>query len=77
MADWVDAKWVGGDQWTLAYERDEVELAKQRSMAKLSYAQEGVSIDDLKFTCDDCPRRFRCKLVFDLYSTNGDCLWEK
>lgn len=30
-----------------------------------------------KFTCDDCPSRYRCALSFDPYNTDGDCLAEK
>ena len=77
MADWIDDKSVWGDQWTLAYARTDEELAKQRGMALFTYSEtEGMPVPD-EFTCDACSRRHRCKLVFDLYSTNGDCLWEK
>jgi hypothetical protein len=29
------------------------------------------------FTCDDCPRKYECKHVFDAYNTEGDCLADK
>lgn len=29
------------------------------------------------FTCDNCGAAPRCKLAFDWYNTNGDCLAEK
>lgn len=76
MADWVDDKSLWGDEWTLVYARTDEELAQQRSAAMFTYAEEGVSTTG-GFTCDGCERAHICKLVFDLYSTNGDCLWEK
>lgn len=30
-----------------------------------------------KFTCDDCAGAPKCKLAFDSYNTDGDCLYEK
>lgn len=30
-----------------------------------------------KFTCDDCARASKCKLAFDGYNTDGDCLYSK
>jgi len=30
-----------------------------------------------RFTCDSCPRAPICTLAFDLYNTNGDCLYDK
>jgi len=30
-----------------------------------------------KFTCDDCGLAGVCRLAFDSYNTNGDCLYDK
>lgn len=30
-----------------------------------------------RYTCDDCGFAPKCKLVFDAYNTEGDCLYEK
>jgi hypothetical protein len=75
MADWVDDEHLRGDEHTHAIARMPDELAQQRAMAVFTYAKEGFGYDD--FTCDNCSRRFVCKLVFDGYNTQGDCLWEK
>jgi hypothetical protein len=30
-----------------------------------------------RFTCDGCDRRLICRLAYDPYNTDGDCLWLK
>lgn len=44
--------------------------------------EKGLAKDITSFTCYDCPMALpskdaRCPFAFDLYNTNGDCLWEK
>ena len=51
------------------------ELAYDRERVVRLYAREGISIST--FTCDDCAARFKCKMAFDVYNTDGDCLAEK
>ena len=64
----------------MSWKRDkpltEDELAAKRKEALAFYEEQGIHCSDL-FTCDDCPSRFVCTLVFDAYNTNGDCLMEK
>ena len=31
----------------------------------------------IEFTCDECEIANRCRLAFDPYNTNGDCLASK
>lgn len=52
------------------------ELARYRDDALAHFAKHGISVPDM-FTCDSCADRFVCKLVFDAYNTDGDCLMEK
>lgn len=33
--------------------------------------------EPVEFTCDACAYAPRCRLAFDFYNTNGDCLLEK
>lgn len=51
------------------------ELAADRARIVEMYREHVGTIE--KFTCDDCGARFTCKLVFDAYNTDGDCLAEK
>lgn len=38
----------------------------------------GRPVDEpIVFTCDSCERAPVCKLAFDPYNTDGDCLWDK
>lgn len=51
------------------------ELAYDRERVVRLYVSEGIEVS--AFTCDDCIQRFKCKLAFDSYNTDGDCLAEK
>jgi hypothetical protein len=67
------------DAFTLACARTEDELKEYRQQTLERLSQEGYIdpqfLED--FTCDACGRRHVCLLAYDLYSTNGDCLYEK
>lgn len=52
---------------------DEEQLAAYRASVIASHVEFGIDA----FTCDDCPARYTCKLAFDPYNTDGDCLAEK
>jgi hypothetical protein len=45
--------------------------------AKLRLGKVYKTIGIPEFTCVDCATVSRCKLAFDLYNTNGDCLLTK
>lgn len=62
--------------------RDEVSgevLAQEREKAVvfLSNTHSSLFSFDTVFTCDSCPTAPTCRLAFDGYNTNGDCLAEK
>lgn len=44
---------------------------------KIVFAAELLKEPPTQFTCDGCKIADICKLVFDSYNTNGDCLYEK
>lgn len=53
----------------------DAELAADRARMVDLYRQHVGEIES--FTCDDCGARYTCKLVFDAYNTDGDCIAEK
>jgi hypothetical protein len=54
------------------YPRDDFQLAQDRAISvTINGEPQG------GFTCDQCGAVRRCKLAFDWYNTNGDCLAEK
>lgn len=63
----------------------EEELTKERAKAVADYVNfmnqyfkgKPVTVESVKFTCDDCPLRYTCEFVFDTYNMDGDCLAEK
>lgn len=52
-------------------------LAKERRSARQDLLQHFEPGEPIAFTCDECPHARACKLAFDLYNTDGDCLAEK
>ena len=78
MADAVDSISLV-DQWTREDPVSEGYLQHMRIGAVRELVQDGL-VDEpetFKYTCDACDRRYVCKLVFDAYNTNGDCIWVK
>lgn len=75
MGNIIEHDELYGDEWTFAHARSKEELARVRAMIVAQYDITGYTPEE--FTCDTCVRAPICKLAFDLYSTNGDCLWEK
>lgn len=75
MADWRDAEALRETDYDRAVPLTEEQLEK----ARISALAKGMIFATAPptYTCDDCSRRFICKLVFDMYNTNGDCLWVK
>lgn len=56
--------------------RSEDELAKLRKAAYETLKERG-DIErgfERNFTCDECEAACRCRWVYDLYNTEGDCL---
>jgi hypothetical protein len=57
------------------------QLVEERGRARLAMLRHHTPPDKLdewvEFTCDSCPHARCCKLAFDLYNTDGDCLAEK
>jgi hypothetical protein len=64
------------NQWTWKTSRSPEQLAEERK-ASIIDAKKTINLSIDKFTCDDCDRAPICTLAFDLYNTNGDCLYEK
>lgn len=64
------------ERWMVESPRTESELAEMRAKSVKDEATFGRHTVD-SFTCDDCELRFRCLLVFDGYSTGGECLLDK
>lgn len=46
-----------------------------RKHSREAYKKHGMDID--VFTCDNCGLVRKCRLAFDGYNTNGDCLYDK
>ena len=64
------------DEWTREKPLSEDELATLRK--ECVKREEDLGGRCLrKFTCDECSRASICRLAFDGYNTNGDCLYEK
>lgn len=55
--------------------REEVLELWKLGKLRLAYHHGGIGIPE--FTCVDCASVRKCKLAFDLYNTNGDCLLSK
>ena len=72
-----EARSIVGDSFTneVALSLEELQTVRAGALRKAQAL--GCSPVPEKFTCDDCARAPVCALVFDLYNTNGDCLWEK
>ena len=62
------------DQWVRAVPLTEEELEEEKVKLREHYAPHGF---DIGTTCEECGLRFTCKLAFDAYNTNGDCLLSK
>lgn len=67
------------NQWPFDQNWTEAQLVDIRKKSIEDYAKHVAPIHEgnMKFTCDDCPDRFVCDLVFDFYNTDGDCLASK
>lgn len=76
MGDMLEKDGIRGDAWTRAYPLTEQQLAELRAKA-IQYGEEEAHFSPEVFTCDGCTRAPICKCVFDLYNTDGDCIWEK
>jgi hypothetical protein len=63
------------DQWTRAVPLTPQELAMYR-VKQVEWGNELGRSPDV-YTCDDCASAPRCKLAFDAYNDEGDCLLEK
>jgi hypothetical protein len=72
VADWIEHDELYDTDWAFSVPRTPEELASSR---KFSVSQSGYPPQG--FTCDNCKAAPRCKLVFDWYNTNGDCIAEK
>lgn len=63
------------DEWTREVPLTPEELAAYR-LQQIKWGDElGLSPD--VFTCDNCALAPKCKLAFDGYNTDGDCLYSK
>lgn len=65
------------EKYLLETPRTREEVLELWTKAKLQLADRYQTIGVPEFTCVDCATVFKCKLAFDLYNTNGDCLLEK
>jgi len=65
----------GKDNYIRKVPLTEEQLRVQRKESIESAKEHGMEV--AKFTCDGCNLATTCKLVFDLYNTDGDCLLEK
>jgi hypothetical protein len=61
------------DPWMLPEPRSDNEVARMRASALKNQEMP----TDTVFTCDDCNLRFKCKLAFDWWNQDGDCLYDK
>ncbi len=66
---------VSEDQWVRAVPLTPEELSVHRAKQVEFCNQMGSAPE--KFTCDGCGFAPSCKLAFDGYNTDGDCLYEK
>ena len=64
------------------YTDDDNEFLFKTPQGDLAQVVRGINLPTIKgqgyslFTCDSCGLRYRCKLAFDPYNTNGECLLE-
>lgn len=64
------------NEWLWATPLTDAELAEDRRTAVDLIAGMYDEAPN-RFTCDDCPMAVHCTLAFDVYNTDGDCLYEK
>jgi len=63
------------DQWVRETPLTPQELAAYRA-EQVAFQEEHFGPTQ-KYTCDECGLAPKCKLAFDGYNTDGDCLYEK
>lgn len=63
------------DAWTREIPLRPAELIKYREQQNKHNDELGHHPE--KYTCDECDRAPKCKLAFDSYNTEGDCLYSK
>lgn len=69
------AKPVPVDEWTRETALTPDELAAYRK--KMVELGDELGHSPWDYTCDRCSRAAICKLAFDGYNTDGDCLYSK
>jgi hypothetical protein len=81
MSDAMDPKHARGGapfdydpRWDLKRPRSMWELVQLRTKSINEY-REGMIVDE--FTCDHCAQVSYCSLAFDIYNTDGECLYAK
>ena len=65
------------DGWIRKAPLSRAELAQLRQENVDFMEERGLGPIDGVFTCDSCNDAPICKLAFDAYNTNGDCLMSK
>ena len=77
MIDMPDSR--PDDQWTLVRELTDEELTELRnkSIAWIKQYAPNMVRNVYDFTCEECPRKRICYLVYDTYNFDGDCLYDK
>ena len=63
------------NEWTRETPLSPIELMAERRDMHARNNELGYTPD--RYTCDDCAFAPRCKLAFDGYNTDGDCLYSK
>jgi hypothetical protein len=63
------------DSWTREIPLSLIELMAERKDMRARNNELGYTPDS--YTCDDCAFAPRCKLAFDAYNDQGDCLLSK
>jgi hypothetical protein len=71
----MSAKTAPDSEWPFNVSHSPGDIPMMRADAIRRAALHGRAIE--KFTCDECPDKCGCDLVFDSYNTDGDCLASK
>jgi hypothetical protein len=73
MADFIEHDTLYERPHEFLFPRTKAQLEQNRAVVVADYGGEPSG----GFTCDTCSFVARCKLAFDWYNINGDCLAEK
>lgn len=73
MADWVEHDELYDSDFRYARPRTPEELKRDRARLIQMAGRYAPAV----YTCDDCGAAPTCKLAFDAYNSDGDCLAEK